>query len=114
MGLWDRELIELLPESVRVYASAGAGFDWVDTAILAEHGESCVCFLLSFTDPRSRGGKCGSYIVGVAITASMVGKMGFVENRAGPNPGVRGKRKEKKSSFLHLSFLRTAAANDGM
>ena len=38
MGRWDRELIELLPETVKVYASAGAGFDWVDTEILAEHG----------------------------------------------------------------------------
>lgn len=40
MGNWDRELIELLPKAVKVYASAGAGFDWVDTEILAEHGES--------------------------------------------------------------------------
>ncbi|KAL9037323.1 MAG: hypothetical protein Q9214_005753 [Letrouitia sp. 1 TL-2023] len=30
MGRWDRELIELLPDGVRVYASAGAGYDWVD------------------------------------------------------------------------------------
>lgn len=40
MGNWDRELIELLPKAVKVYASAGAGFDWVDTEILAEYGES--------------------------------------------------------------------------
>lgn len=39
MGRWDRELVELLPESVKVYASAGAGFDWIDTACLAEYGE---------------------------------------------------------------------------
>lgn len=39
MGRWDQELIELLPESVRVYASAGAGFDWIDTACLADNGE---------------------------------------------------------------------------
>lgn len=39
MGRWDQELIELLPESVRVYASAGAGFDWIDTACLADYGE---------------------------------------------------------------------------
>jgi lactate dehydrogenase-like 2-hydroxyacid dehydrogenase len=38
MGRIDRELISLLPESVKVYGSAGAGFDWVDTDILAEHG----------------------------------------------------------------------------
>ena len=39
MGRWDRELIELLPKSVQVSASAGAGFDWVDTDTLAESGE---------------------------------------------------------------------------
>ncbi|KAH0019400.1 glyoxylate/hydroxypyruvate reductase, partial [Aureobasidium melanogenum] len=38
MGRIDRELISLLPDSVKVYASAGAGFDWVDTDILAEKG----------------------------------------------------------------------------
>ena len=38
MGRWDRELIELLPREVKVYASAGAGYDWVDTDVLAEHG----------------------------------------------------------------------------
>ena len=40
MGRWDRELIELLPRSMKVMASAGAGFDWVDTDVLAEHGKS--------------------------------------------------------------------------
>ncbi len=39
MGKWDRELIELLPKSMKVMASAGAGFDWVDTETLGEHGE---------------------------------------------------------------------------
>ena len=38
MKPWDKELIELLPKGVKVYASAGAGYDWVDTEILAEHG----------------------------------------------------------------------------
>jgi len=38
MGRWDRELINLLPKGVKVYASAGAGYDWVDTDVLAEHG----------------------------------------------------------------------------
>ncbi|KAL4737695.1 hypothetical protein BDV11DRAFT_149314 [Aspergillus similis] len=38
MGRWDRELIDLLPKSVRIFASAGAGFDWVDTQSLAEKG----------------------------------------------------------------------------
>ncbi|KAL8792530.1 MAG: hypothetical protein Q9195_004900 [Heterodermia aff. obscurata] len=38
MGRWDGEIIDLLPESVKVYASAGAGYDWVDTHALAKHG----------------------------------------------------------------------------
>ncbi|KAI0377966.1 hypothetical protein F5Y04DRAFT_284432 [Hypomontagnella monticulosa] len=38
MGLWDAELIALLPDSVRVFASAGTGFDWADTKLLGERG----------------------------------------------------------------------------
>lgn len=40
MERWDRETIELLPPGLKVFASAGAGYDWVDTACLAEHGTS--------------------------------------------------------------------------
>ncbi|KAI9771026.1 MAG: hypothetical protein M1835_006479 [Candelina submexicana] len=36
MGNWDDELISLLPHSCQIYASAGAGFDWVDTKRLAQ------------------------------------------------------------------------------
>lgn len=39
MGQWDEELIDLLPESVQVFASAGAGFDWADTELLGARGE---------------------------------------------------------------------------
>lgn len=38
MGRWDAELISLLPPSCKIYTSAGAGFDWVDTKLLAERG----------------------------------------------------------------------------
>ncbi|EGS17570.1 uncharacterized protein CTHT_0069050 [Thermochaetoides thermophila DSM 1495] len=38
MGKWDAELIDLLPDSVKVFASAGAGFDWADTKLLGEKG----------------------------------------------------------------------------
>jgi lactate dehydrogenase-like 2-hydroxyacid dehydrogenase len=38
MGRWDAELIALLPPTVRVFASAGAGFDWADTRALAGRG----------------------------------------------------------------------------
>ena len=34
MGQWDDELISLLPPSVRIFASAGAGFNWADTDAL--------------------------------------------------------------------------------
>lgn len=40
MGNWDDELISLLPASCKIYASAGAGFDWVDTERLAKSGTS--------------------------------------------------------------------------
>ncbi|KIW09413.1 uncharacterized protein PV09_00303 [Verruconis gallopava] len=38
MGSWDADLISLLPSSCQIFASAGAGFDWVDTKSLAERG----------------------------------------------------------------------------
>lgn len=38
MGDWDAELIDLLPPGVRVFAGAGAGFDWVDTERMGERG----------------------------------------------------------------------------
>lgn len=38
MGNWDQELIDLLPPSVRVFASAGAGFDWADTKLFGQRG----------------------------------------------------------------------------
>jgi lactate dehydrogenase-like 2-hydroxyacid dehydrogenase len=34
MGDWDEELISLLPPSVRIFASAGAGFNWADVDTL--------------------------------------------------------------------------------
>ncbi|KAI3316529.1 hypothetical protein HD806DRAFT_424710 [Xylariaceae sp. AK1471] len=38
MGNWDAELINLLPGSVRIFASAGAGFDWADVKLFGEKG----------------------------------------------------------------------------
>jgi len=38
MGQWDSELISLLPDSVRIFASAGAGFNWADVNLLAQRG----------------------------------------------------------------------------
>lgn len=34
MGQWDQDLISLLPPSVRIFASAGAGFNWADVEAL--------------------------------------------------------------------------------
>lgn len=38
MGRWDSELVPLLPSSVKIFASAGAGYDWADIDVLAKHG----------------------------------------------------------------------------
>lgn len=38
MGMWDKELISLLPASVEIFASAGAGFNWADVDEFARHG----------------------------------------------------------------------------
>lgn len=38
MGRWDKELVPLLPKSLKIFASAGAGYDWADVDVLAEHG----------------------------------------------------------------------------
>ncbi|ERT00864.1 hypothetical protein HMPREF1624_02097 [Sporothrix schenckii ATCC 58251] len=38
MGRWDKELIPLLPGSLKVFASAGAGYDWADVDLLATAG----------------------------------------------------------------------------
>lgn len=38
MGRWDKEMIPLIPKSCKIFASAGAGFDWADVDILAERG----------------------------------------------------------------------------
>ncbi|KAK1142257.1 hypothetical protein N8T08_008001 [Aspergillus melleus] len=38
MGPWNQDLISLLPLSVRIFASAGAGFNWADVDALAARG----------------------------------------------------------------------------
>lgn len=38
MGQWDEELIALLPPTVRIFASAGAGFNWADVDRLGARG----------------------------------------------------------------------------
>lgn len=37
MGQWDEELISYLPSSVKIFASAGAGFNWADVDALGRH-----------------------------------------------------------------------------
>lgn len=38
MAPWNSELIDLLPSSCKISASAGAGYDWVDTSAMAARG----------------------------------------------------------------------------
>lgn len=40
MGRWDAEMIPLLPKSLKVFASAGAGYDWADVDLLGKAGWS--------------------------------------------------------------------------
>lgn len=40
MGNWDKEMVPLIPSSCKVFASAGAGFDWADTVLLAGQGRT--------------------------------------------------------------------------
>ncbi|KAF1916639.1 hypothetical protein BDU57DRAFT_238993 [Ampelomyces quisqualis] len=35
MGNWDEEIVSLLPRSVRIFTSAGAGYDWIDMPALS-------------------------------------------------------------------------------
>jgi hypothetical protein len=38
MGRWDKDMIPLIPSSCKIFASAGAGFDWADVDLLAARG----------------------------------------------------------------------------
>ncbi|KAK9327552.1 hypothetical protein V1520DRAFT_371961 [Lipomyces starkeyi] len=38
MGQWNEEMISLLPSTVKVFASAGAGYNWADVDVLAKYG----------------------------------------------------------------------------
>jgi lactate dehydrogenase-like 2-hydroxyacid dehydrogenase len=38
MGRWDSELVPHLPSTCKIFASAGAGYDWADIPTLSEHG----------------------------------------------------------------------------
>ncbi|KAF9767484.1 hypothetical protein IL306_015338 [Fusarium sp. DS 682] len=69
MGNWDEELISLLPASCKIYASAGAGFDWVDTAALAKRVADAAIWLiisvfrnLSWSSTAARSGDKDKFI----------------------------------------------------
>ncbi|KAF1849450.1 uncharacterized protein K460DRAFT_394277 [Cucurbitaria berberidis CBS 394.84] len=38
MGRWDQELVPHLPPTCKIFASAGAGYDWADIPTLSAHG----------------------------------------------------------------------------
>jgi hypothetical protein len=46
MGKWDMELVPHLPTSCKIFASAGAGYDWADIPVLSNHGMFCLLSLL--------------------------------------------------------------------
>lgn len=50
MGQWDEELIPLLPPNVKIFASAGAGYNWADVDVLAKHGEFITECLIGHAD----------------------------------------------------------------
>src|SRR5690242_17306561 len=38
MGRWDSEVVPHLPPTCKVFASAGAGYDWADIPTLSKYG----------------------------------------------------------------------------
>jgi hypothetical protein len=38
MGKWDQELVPHLPKTCKIFASAGAGYDWADIPTLSKYG----------------------------------------------------------------------------
>jgi lactate dehydrogenase-like 2-hydroxyacid dehydrogenase len=38
MGRWDAQLVPHLPPTCKIFASAGAGYDWADIPVLSAHG----------------------------------------------------------------------------
>jgi hypothetical protein len=54
MGRWDKDMVPLIPASCKIFASAGAGFDWADVDVLAERGKCChILIRLLHTDYRT-------------------------------------------------------------
>ena len=49
MGNFDEELVPLLPSSLKIHSSCGAGFDWMNIPMYTERGESILSFLSSLT-----------------------------------------------------------------
>jgi hypothetical protein len=39
MGKWDQDLVPHLPKTCKIFASAGAGYDWADIPTLSEYGK---------------------------------------------------------------------------
>lgn len=71
MEICDKELVPLLPKSVEVFASAGAGFDWADVDILANHGQSFICGLQQPTKAISTVNQAKSIIDQSLITSAI-------------------------------------------
>lgn len=39
---WNDDIISILPKSLQVYASVGAGYDWMDIPLMTKRGSSCL------------------------------------------------------------------------
>lgn len=76
MGRWDAELISLLPDSVKISASAGAGYDWVDVDLLAKRGRiSQLIFLHAMKMAGLNNCKGILYCNGAAASSESVADM---------------------------------------
>ncbi|ORY11148.1 hypothetical protein BCR34DRAFT_653493 [Clohesyomyces aquaticus] len=49
MGQWNEELVKHLPNTCKIFASAGAGYDWAGIPVLSKYG-----IYSSFLNPRMR------------------------------------------------------------
>ena len=43
MGKWDEELVSELPKACKIFASAGAGYDWANIPTLSKYGKTNKC-----------------------------------------------------------------------
>ncbi|KAI5924207.1 hypothetical protein F4810DRAFT_150199 [Camillea tinctor] len=80
MGPWDTELVGLLPDSMKVFASVGAGIDGADTKLLGERG-------IVYCKPGSATADAVSETA-VAMIISTFRKLPYLYGTAAANPDL--------------------------